>query len=267
MKSTLITALLCLAAMAAGTTALIAANTDPAPPPRAADPRPVPPDAQRPAPTDLSGTIASLNYGPRGSVEGFLLTTADNTLTQINLPAPFENTLALAPGDTVKVSAIPDLGPPPPRPGDGPRGDDNRPAPPPPDLQPTHPVLRAVALTDAHGKQITEPGLAPSAPVHVEAAVKTLNYDRRGLLNGAMLDSGQLVRIDPHTALALDLTAGKKLTIDGMSEKTPAGLDAIRAQTVNGTQVHMPPPPPGPDAMNAPRPPRPDDNATPLPPQ
>ena len=62
-------------------------------------------------------------------------------------------------------------------------------------------------------------------------------------LNGATLDSGQLVRIDPHSAMALDLAAGKKLSIDGFSEKTPAGLDTIMANTVNGTEIHHPPRP------------------------
>jgi hypothetical protein len=249
MKSTLIAALLCLSAMAAGTTALIAANApDPAP---AADARP-----PRPTPQDLAGTIASVNYGPRGTIEGFLLTALDGHVTQINLPAPFENALTLTAGDAVRVAALPDNGPPPPRPGEGPRGPDgaDRPAPPPPgpdDLQPDHPVLRAVAVTDAKGKRIAEPGMSDRTPVHVDASVKALNYDRRGLLNGAMLDSGQLVRIDPHSALALDLAAGKKLSIDGFSEKTPAGLDTIMANTVNGTEIHHPP---RPDEGNAPRP-------------
>ncbi len=271
MKSTLITALLCLAAMAAGTTALIAANpTDPAPagdarPPR--DPGPGrddrnPDQAQRPAPVDLAGTIASVNYGPRGSIEGFLLTTLDGKTTQINLPAAFENTLALSSGDAIKVAAVPDNGPPPaPRPGEGPRGPDgaDRPAPPPPgpnDLQPDHPVLRAVAITDAKGKLVAEPGMRERTPIHVDASVKSLNYDRRGLLNGALLDSGQLVRIEPHSALALNLAAGKKLSIDGFSEKTPSGLDSIMANSVNGTDIHMPPRP----DENGDRPPRPDNN-------
>src|SRR5258707_715678 len=79
--------------------------------------------------------------------------------------------------------------PPPPAANDGPPPQgDNPPPPPPTDMQSDHDVYHVLQITDAKGNTYgTIPG-GPRKTTHVDGTIKTLNYDRMGNVNGAVLD-------------------------------------------------------------------------------
>lgn len=228
------------------------------------------------APHTLAGTVQNYNYGPRGMVEG-LIVTVDGKTTQINLPREAEGFAGLvAVGDQIKVTVTADDGPPGPPTGRGPgaRGgrdaraahggtarraggpdaaEGTRPPRPMNAGTPDHPVYRLISLTDAKGQEHRVSTPADRKAVHVEGTVKSLNYDRRGMPDGAVLDSGDFIRIGPRDAGLFDLSPGKKLTVDGIAESTLTGHQMIEAHTINGISVHPPegPGPRGPRAGDA----------------
>jgi hypothetical protein len=105
-------------------------------------------------------------------------------------------------------------------------------------MKPDHPVMRAVSVTDAKGKEYKMPSPEDRKAIHVEGSVKAMNYDARGSANGVQLDSGEVVLMSPQDAKVLDLSAGKKVTADGVGEKLPSGVTMIEGNTVNGITVH-----------------------------
>ncbi|HUO10644.1 MAG TPA: hypothetical protein VM008_20250 [Phycisphaerae bacterium] len=207
----------------------------------------------------ISGAVQSFNIGPRGGVEGMMV-TVDGKAAQVNfgpeLGALISQSVAV--GDEVKATVQPDHGAPPP-PGGGPGARRNGRGPGgggpedgaggPPDGGPNggmgpggqkadHPVYRLVSLTDAKGKEIHAPSPEDRKAVHLEGSVKAVNYDARGLANGAQMENGDVVRMSPEDAKLLALASGMKLTVDGIATKMPTGNSMIDAHTVNGINVH-----------------------------
>jgi hypothetical protein len=194
----------------------------------------------------MAGPVRNFNYGPRG-IEGIILST-NGTFVQLNMPPELAAQIAqhVAVGDQIEVTGRIDNGPPPPPPGgpDGmapPGGPPNEPG---PDggqsPQADHPVYRLLTLTDAKGKRYTAENPSARRQVHVEGTVKFLNYDRRGMVNGAHLENGDVIRVGPREAEELELAPNKKLSVDGMAQPLQGGGRLIEAQLINGTSVRPP---------------------------
>jgi hypothetical protein len=195
-------------------------------------PRPAPGAAQPGDTLDLTGTLANWNYGPRGAVEGILVKTAD-AIVQINLPPEASQKVAAAAILGDKLTATVAVEPPPPQDPNG--------------GAPDHAVFRGLKVLvkgttiDLGGPGGPEQGEA----VHIDGTVKSLNYDRRGIVNGAILESGELLSLGgPREAQQLALKPGDKLSIDGTKFPSPSGIKLIEASTINGKLVR---PGPGPN--------------------
>jgi len=245
-----------------------AADTDqPAQPPQPAqqDQR-----AARPGQAEaikLEGTVAYYNLGPMGEMESINLLTGDGLVQLIMPPVAGEKIATLAPeGSKVQATAMAEPNRPPrgqagPRRGgqDGAQGQDAGGGGPadrapgqrdgqngqggqdgPPDrgadaAKADHKIYRLVSLT-VDGKTIELAAGKPSE-AHVEGTIKHLNYDRAGAIDGAIMDSGELVLFNPSASAELKLQAGQKLTADGMSRQLPNGQVVVAAETVNGVKV------------------------------
>jgi hypothetical protein len=234
-------ALLKGAAAAALTCSIAQAQpTPPAPPGQPVPPVVVP--QQRAV--QLDGSVAGYNFDPRGNYESLLLKSADK-LTQVNFPPDAGGIIAQSAkvGDVVKISATPAMG------------------------MPDHGVYDLVALTPPNGQPLTIAGPDDWRVQHIDAAVKSLNYGRRGEVNGAILDSGDFVHLGPDGATLISLAVGQKLSIDGYARPSLTGHNVIEADSVNGTRVRIAPPPPpdgGPLGLRGPAP-RPGDAPPPPP--
>lgn len=212
----------------------------------------------------LEGTVQNYNLAPMGEVESLNLTTGDGMVQLIMPPAVGEKVAALAPeGSQVQVTAMAE----PPRPPrgqagprrDGPEGGQGQDAGGPPDNGPRggdrqagqggqngppqrnadaekadHKIYRLVSITAA-GKTLELAGKPTQA--HVDGTIKHLNYDRSGKVDGAIMDSGELVSFASAASATLNLQVGQKLTADGMSRQLPNGQTVLMAETVNGTTV------------------------------
>ncbi|MGN6727349.1 MAG: hypothetical protein ACTHLZ_15625 [Tepidisphaeraceae bacterium] len=181
-------------------------------PPR--PPRPMTP------PVSLEGTVAGYNHAPRGEVDGFVLQVGDK-LVQVNLPPTIGSMVpTIAPmGKSVKI-------------------------------------MGSKMETDAdhevyefRGMDTGEAAPAPSdkpdedKSVHVEGTIKSLNYARRGEIDGAMLDTGDYVHVGPREAKDAGLKVGDKLTADGRATAMADGKQAVDADMLNGKKVERPHPP------------------------
>src|SRR5581483_5469936 len=99
-------------------------------------------------------------------------------------------------------------------------------------------VFRLCSLSTADGKQFNLPsrdggpgggggggggGRDSFQVAHVDGVVKQLNYTPRGEVDGAQLDSGDFVHVNPRDAASLNLAVGQKLSVDGRSHPMLAG--------------------------------------------
>lgn len=207
-----------------------------------------------PAPIKLEGTVQFYNFGPMGEIESLNVLTSDGTVQLIMPPVAGDKIAALAPqGSKLQATAAPE-------PLRGPRGQggERRGGPEggpqgqngggqggpggqdgPPDRggdaeKPDHKVYRLQSIT-ADGKTVELAVKASEA--HVEGTIKHLNYDRGGRIDGAIMDSGELVIFAPSASSDLKLEAGQKLTADGMARQLPTGQTVLAAKTVNGMAV------------------------------
>jgi len=126
-----------------------------------------------------------------------------------------------------------------------------------------HPVYEFQKLTTAKGEEIiiSKPQPKPRTE-HVEkisGVVKYLNYTREGEVNGAVLDSGDVVHLTPHGAEMVKLAVGQKLAVQGEAVTMAGGHKAVDAINVNGKEVHHGPPPAPKEPGRKPLPPPADD--------
>ena len=227
-----------------------------------------------PKPVSVAGKVLRYNHSPRGEIDGIIVQSQEK-IFQLNTPPGMGSVLpAVAPiGKGVKL-----LGrTPPPRPARPPSPDGKQP----PAVD--HDVYDFAGLDDGTPPpEPPAPGAEPTADAKVEGTVASLNYSRRGELNGVVLDSGDFVSIGPREAAELKLAVGQKVTASGDSLPMADGHKAIGAKELNGQSVRRPKPPsergrrpdgeagPKPDGERGPRPdgergPRPDGERGPRP--
>lgn len=220
---------LAVAAITGASIATVVVAQD-APPAGAGDP----PPAEMAAAQPVSGTVQAYNFGPNGEAEGVMLKVADGSMAQVNFPPHLSDavTKSAAVGASVKLTASPARKPP--------RG------------TPDHAVYELASYTDASGKEI-KVGPGQEETGHAEGAVKSLNYDRGGRVNGVVLEDGTLVHFGPEASDQLKLTTGTKVTADGKKKATASGKTVIDADTVNGTTIDRPKPPAGGPKPKGPR--------------
>jgi hypothetical protein len=185
----------------------------PAPPPatRPANDRP------RPTPQALGGEVTGYNLEPRGNYSGIILKDGARTM-QLNVP-PGASAMfvAAAPvGQRVAAMGIAESN----------QGD--------------RMIYRLVSLTGADGKEIALPTPDSVKQMHAEGTVKQLNYTPRGEVDGAILDTGDFVHVDPQSAATLNLAIGQKITADGSGQPMLIGHNVIEADNVNGTKIDRP---------------------------
>ena len=65
---------------------------------------------------------------------------------------------------------------------------------------------------------------------HVDSTVKSLNYGRRGEVNGVVLETGDLVHFGPAAASIVNATVGQKLSVDGQASPSIDGHNIIDAE-------------------------------------
>ncbi|MGN6369661.1 MAG: hypothetical protein ACTHN5_15485 [Phycisphaerae bacterium] len=207
----------------------------------------------------MVGPVQSFNFGPRG-IEGIILST-NGTIVQLNLPPELADQIArtVAVGDQIQVTGRIDNGPPPPPPrgpdamggpNGGPQDGPGGPGPDAPQRpQSDHPVYRLLTLTDAKGNHYHAQNPQSRKQVRIEGTIKSLNYDRRGMIAGAHLDNGDVVHIGPRESQDLGLAPNMKITVEGMAQTLPGGGQFIDAQSVNGMNVR----PRGPGGRDRPR--------------
>ncbi len=176
------------------------------------------PSRQTPPPpretVELSGSVISYNFAPRGNVDSLMIKTSDKTI-QVNLPpplAPFVAQLATV-GNQVKITASPGMG------------------------MPDHGVYELVSLTTEQGRQIKQPSPEDRKFVHEEGTVKAFNFARHGEVDGLLLDNGDFVHIGPQAA-SLKLTVSQKLTIDGVGHPMLGSEHrAVEAMAIDGKMI------------------------------
>lgn len=206
------------AALAVATSTVVA---QPAPPTPSAGQTTAPPaPATSPVAVPLSGAVTSYNYGSRGSYEGLMLKSGDK-LVQINFPLDAGGFIAqtAAVGDQVSLTATSTE-----------RASD-------------HDVYELVTFTPAKGQALTIAGPDAWRVEHIDGAVKSLNYGRRGEVNGVSLHSGDVVRVGPEGAKLVNLAVGQKLSIDGRARSMLTGHKIIEADSINGTKIPTAPSP------------------------
>ena len=223
------------------------------------------PPARRPASAPdqgeakkFTGSIAQFNYTPRGERDGILL-TADGKLVQLNFP-PFEAEKlgdAVAVGDsitaeghaepvradhtvarlekltTAKGKEIELGGPPRPRgeaePGQGP---DQRSG--------ERPRQRSASNPSNGSDQAGPPRRERAAPKTetVKGVVKSLNRGGRGEVDGALLESGDFIRIGAREAEEIKLAVGQEISVEGYAVKMPDGHTMISFPTkINDKEI------------------------------
>jgi hypothetical protein len=159
-----------------------------------------------------TGTVEALNVGPRGFYEGFLLKT-DQGIVQINLPKEGSFGDFLASGDevSVEVAAV--------------RAHGER----------HHPVFRLLRLTN-HTEDRRE---TRNADDHrFSGRVKQLNYSLQGEVNGAILESGEFLYVEPECAREVGLALGMNVTGFGIRKPMIGSHRVIEAEEVNGIIIH-----------------------------
>lgn len=190
----------------------------PAAPPVASAAPSASPRADGPPAQPLAGTVQSFNVNQRGINESLNLTEKDGRVVQIDFPPFMSAAVAQSAkvGQSISLTATPRMS------------------------MPDHPVY-ALATLDGPGNQ----KLIVSRPdrrgqTHVQGKIDHLNYDATGRVNGAVLDSGQVVLINSAAAARLNLQPAQTLQADGRPSAGPSGITVINAVRVNGTAVGQP---------------------------
>ena len=191
----------------------------------------------------IQGKVAEYSLTPRGDVDGLILDDG----TEVHLPPHLGTQLvyAVKPGDAVTI-----------------RGLKAR----------AIPMVQAMSIkNDATGNAVTDTGAGgPPGPGGAQQAlsdtgrIKAQLHGPRGDMNGALLESGTIIRMPPPEAqrLAAMLTVGAPLSVQGNGIEGPLG-EVIEARAIGPDAAHlvqlaMPPRPegrhplppggPGPDA-------------------
>ena len=170
--------------------------------------------------TKVQGSFQSLIYGPRGSIEGVLL-SQDGEPAQIVFdkhddvsPFAFADLRA---GQTVTVEATPQ--------GPSPKG------------EAAHAVFGYGRLIAVDGKKPGKQKTA-SGPAY-QGTVQRLNYARHGEANGVVLDTGDFIHTKPEGMAKLKLRIGDKVQADGDAQWLATGNGwAVEATKVNGKSLH-----------------------------
>lgn len=182
----------------------------------------------------ITGTVTSVNFAPKGEVDGLLLDVGGKVV-QLNLSPEHAVGAAALVGKSVEATVSPE-----PKVADHPKGD--------------HPVHKLVSFAGGNGK--LEPGhsLKPHEPGHghppekpkhdeggeaveVSGKVARINFAKHGEANGVVLDGGDFLHLKPHGMKAAGLEVGHTVTAKGKSRPGATGNRAIDAETVNGAEL------------------------------
>jgi eukaryotic-like serine/threonine-protein kinase len=176
----------------------------------------------------LSGSVSGYNLNPAGTAESMMLNTGNSTV-QLNFPPEMATAIqsAAAVGSQVTVVARSGGGPGGPG-GPGDQGPDDQ-------QQADHKVMNLESIKTASGGTLSVGGPGGGKSTTVTGAVKQLNYDRRGDINGAQLSNGTFVHLRPGSDA--DLTVGEKVSVQGRQRTASSGMKIIEAESINGTSV------------------------------
>jgi len=168
--------------------------------------------------TRLTGSFEQIIYGPKGSVEGLLL-SVDDAIVQLVIAKEDENnaTLAasLAAGQTLVVSTL-ELPPSSKGPGE-------------------HRVLALRKITRIDG---ATPAKSASRPSGYTGRIARFNYARHGAPNGYVLDSGDFIHVRPDGFAKLKLRIGDSVTAEGDAHFLATGGGwAVDARSVKRTRL------------------------------
>jgi hypothetical protein len=169
------------------------------------------------------GIVEAFNISPHGAYEGLLL-RMKNEIMQINFPQQFGATIAglTREGEELDAKVLPEKV----------KG------------SPSHPVYRLVSFTS--GKERKKFSFADAGSNRMQTfsgRVQRLNYALHGEVNGATLDSGDLLHVKPHGARALQLDVGMDVNGVGSTKLATCGHRVIEAQEVNGIEIERKPEP------------------------
>jgi hypothetical protein len=244
-----------------GPSAFIAQAPPPPPPPRGLrGPLPPGPAAQGPR-TTVSGIVRSFNYGPGGLDnlvldQGTVVHFPPEYGGQVSAAAPVGSAVGASgwshtgpAGDTFfdadvitnqrsRTSITMAGGPPPPPPG--PPVDPRLPAlaaPPPP--TPPPPGQDGYAPPPPRAVWPVEPQAAPIPQAVVTGAVRSLNYDVDGQVNGLVLADGTAVYFPPEVAeqVTRAVAVGGGVRVAGSLRVGPAGNRLVDAQTITNRKT------------------------------
>jgi hypothetical protein len=195
-------------------------------------PPPPPPDAQaqpgalnqaQPGTLNtVSGTISQFNYGPEGRVEGLVL--GQNTLAFLPPDWAMQLETTAKVGDSVRITGLA--------------------TPLPTGMQSVDVQSISIGGRNLSVLQPTQP-----SPYAGTGAVRQLNYDRSGAVNGFVLDNGMIARTPPFGASDVSaIKPGVQIALSGFARTTAAGKTVVDVQsiTVNGQTISMNAGPPGP---------------------
>ncbi|MGH9582343.1 MAG: hypothetical protein ACRD4O_05360 [Bryobacteraceae bacterium] len=216
------------------TSAGLASAQPPAPPPAGAAPAAT-------NPVTVSGAISQLNYGPDGSIDGFVL--SGNTLVYLAPVWAMRLSSTIKPGEQVSATgqAVP--------------------------ASSSMRILDAQTL-QVDGKTLSMPQPGAPAPYIGTGTIRQLNYGPQGEVNGFVLQNGMIAQMPPFGANANSiLKPGMRIGVSGFEEAAPSGATVIHVQSigVNGQTLNFNAPPPAPMGGPAGAPPPPP-QAPPAPP-
>ena len=173
--------------------------------------------AQQAPPNDaakmIKGTVAQYSLMPGGDVDGLIL--ADGT--EIFWPPHFSTQLVFSvrPGDAVTIQGS-KVG--------------------------VTPMVAAESVTN-DATSVTVANMGPPSPpkrLEDEGRIKAQLHDRRGTLNGVLLEDGTIVRMPPPEAerLAANLAVGQPLYASGDGVASPLGK-VIAAHEIGPEKTHL----------------------------
>ncbi len=172
----------------------------------------------------LRGTIRTLNFAPKGEIDGLLI-EVDGQITQVNLPRDQAERVKGLIGQEVELGVGPE-----PKVAEHPQGD--------------HPVYRLVAFAGEHNlvpttghQEHQPPDARHGGPTEVAGMVQRLNYAKHGEANGVVLDTGDFVHLKPDGMKRVGLQVGQQVTASGKGGPSEAGGQAIEAKVVNGVEL------------------------------
>jgi hypothetical protein len=182
-----------------------------------------PQNRQRSQGQTLTGSVSGYNLNPSGTPESMMLSTGNSTV-QLNFPPEMAASIQSAASIGAKLTVVA-------RTGGGP-GDFKGPD----DQQADHPVMNLESIKTASGSTLNIGGPGAGQAGEVTGTVKQLNYDRRGNVNGAQLDTGAFVHLRPGSNA--DLTVGEKVTVKGRQHTASNGMKIIEADSINGAALN-----------------------------